>query len=66
MQIKSKEDTESFSKMKQVKSVNKPSVGGGDKALVNFKDASCSLIIGIPTKEWYYIPYPVLMFCQTS
>ena len=36
------------------------------KALVNVKDASCSLMMGSPTDEWGELPYPGLMFCQTS
>ena len=63
--MKLKEDAEVFSKMKQVKYVNKPSGGGVEKTLVNINDASFSFMVGIPTKEWYNIPFPWLMFCQT-
>ena len=34
--------------------------------MVNVKDASCSLMIGPPTKEWGELPSPGLMFFQTS
>ena len=51
-QTKLKEDVESFRKTKQEKSANKPHGGGDQKALVNFKDASCSLMMGDPTEEW--------------
>ena len=40
--------------------------GGGEKTLAKFEDESCSLIMGIPTKEWDDIPSPVLIFYQTS
>ena len=33
---------------------------------MNAEDASCSLITGIPTKEWDDITYPGLTFSQTS
>ena len=52
--------------MKQEKPGNKPPYGGEQKTLVNVKDASCSLVMGIPTKEWYDLPYPGLVFSQTS
>ena len=65
-QSRLKEDSEAFRKMKQEKSSNKPPGGGDQKALVNVKYVSCSLIIVPPTKEWGEIPSSVLMFCQTS
>ena len=34
--------------------------------MVSAKDASFSLMIGISTEEWEYIPYLGLMFFQTS
>ena len=53
--------------MKQLKSGNKHPAGGGEqKTLADVEDASCILIMGIPTKEWDYIPSPGLVFCQTS
>ena len=52
--------------MKQEKSSNKPPGGGDQKALVNVKDASCSLMMGSPTDEWGELPSPGLMLCQTS
>ena len=39
---------------------------GGQKALLNVKDSSCSIIMGSPTKEWGKLPFTGLMFCQTS
>ena len=45
-----KEDSEAFRKMKQDKSSNKLPGGGDQKELVNVKDASCSLMMGSPTK----------------
>ena len=53
-----KEDAEAFRKMKQDKSSNKPPGGGDQKALVNVKYASCSLLMGSPTKEWVELPSP--------
>ena len=52
--------------MRQEKSGNKPPDGEEQKTLVNVKDASFSIIMGIPTKEWDDLPYPGLVFCQTS
>ena len=52
--------------MKQYKSSNKPPGGGDQKSLVNVKDASCSFMMGPPTKEWGELPSPGIMFCQTS
>ena len=52
--------------MKQDKSSNKPPGGGDQKALVNVKDVSCSLMMGSPTDEWGELPSPGLMSCQTS
>ena len=52
--------------MKRKKLSNKTHGGGYQKALVNVKDASCSLIMGSPTNEWGELPSPGLMFCQTS
>ena len=37
-----------------------------DKTLLNVKDVSCSLMMGIPTKEWDNLPFPGTMFYQTS
>ena len=39
---------------------------GGLKKLVNVEDASCSLMMGIPTKEWYDLPSPVFVFFHIS
>ena len=39
---------------------------GEEKTLVNTEDASCNLIMGIPTEELDGLPYPGLVFCQTS
>ena len=62
-----KEGAEEFIKTKQVKYGNKtPDGGGKQKALVNIKGASYSLIMGTPTKEWYDLPSPGLIFWQTS
>ena len=53
--------------MKQVKYGNKHPDGGGEqKTLVNVEDALCSLVMGIPAKEWEDLPYPVLKLWQTS
>ena len=52
--------------MKQDKYSNNPPGGGDQKSLVNVKDASCSFMMGAFTKEWGKLPYPGLMFCQTS
>ena len=52
--------------MKQEKSSNKPHGGGDQKALVNVKDASCSLMMGSPIGEWGEQPSTGLLFCQTS
>ena len=49
-QARLKEDAEAFRKIKQEKSSNKPPCGGDQKALVNVKDASCSLMMGSPTE----------------
>ena len=65
-QARLKEDAEAFIKMKQEKSSNKPPGGGDQKALVNVKDASCSLMMGSPTDEWGELTSPGLMVCQTS
>ena len=48
-QARLKEGAEAFRKMKQEKSSNKPPGEGDQKALVNVKDASCSLVMGYPT-----------------
>ena len=45
---------------------NKPPCGGYHKALVNVKDASCSLMMVSPTEKWGKLPSHGLMFCQTS
>ena len=66
IQKKLREGAEAFKKMKQEKSGNKPPDGEEQKTLVNVKDASFSIIMGIPTKEWDDLPYPGLVFCQTS
>ena len=63
---KLKEDVESFRNMKQGKYDNNTPGGGDQKASVNVKYASCSLIIGYLTKEWGESPSPVIMLCQTS
>ena len=53
--------------MKQGKSGNKLSDGGGEqKILVNVEDTLCSLMIRIPTKEWDDIRSTVLVFFHTS
>ena len=65
-QKNTKEDTETFKNLKQENSPNKLPGGGYQKALVNVKDASCSLMMVHPTEEWGEPPYPGLMFCQTS
>ena len=52
--------------MNQEKSSNNPFGGGEQKALVNVKDASCSLMMGSPTEEWGELLSPGLMFCQNS
>ena len=51
--------------MNQDKSSNKTPGGGYKRALVNVKDAPCSLMMGYPTKEWGKLPSPGLIFCQT-
>ena len=61
-----KEGADAFRKMKQEKSSNKTPGGGDQKALVNVKDASCSLMMGSPTTDWGELPSTGLMFCQTS
>ena len=65
-QARLKEDAEASRKTKQKKSSNKPPSRGDQKALVNVKDASCSLMMGPPTDEWGELPDPGLMLCQTS
>ena len=61
-----KEYEEELRNMKQEK-YSKNTPGGGDqKSLVNVKDASCSLMMGAPTKEWGKLPSTGLMLCQTS
>ena len=52
--------------MKQEKSANKPPYGGYQKAWINVKCASCSLMMGAPTEEWDDPPSPGLIFFQTS
>ena len=53
--------------MKQGKYGNKPPYGRGEqKKLVNVEDASCILMMGIPTKEWDDLPYTGLVLCHTS
>ena len=52
--------------MNQEKSSNMPPGEGGQKALLNVKDSSCSIIMGSPTKEWGKLPSTGLMLCQTS
>ena len=32
----------------------------------NVKYASLSIMIGIPTEEWYDLPFPGIMYCQNS
>ena len=34
--------------------------------MANVEDASCSIMMSTPTKEWDYILYPELMLCQIS
>ena len=65
-QSKLKEDAEAIWKMKQEKYSNNPPGGGDQKALVNVKDASFSIMMGSPTEEWGKLQYPGLMLCQTS
>ena len=45
-----------------VKYSNNPPGGGEQKALVNFKDFSFSLVMLFPTEEWGDPPYPGIMF----
>ena len=52
--------------MKQEKYSNNPLGGGDQKALVNAKYASFSLMMGPPTEEWSKPPSTGIMFCQTS
>ena len=52
---------ENFRQIKREKSSNKPPGGGDHKALVNVKDAPCSLMMGYPTKEWGKLPSPGLI-----
>ena len=61
-----KEDAEAFRKMKQEKYGKNPPDGGEQKILVNVKDASYSLMMVIPTKEWYDLLSLVLIFFKTS
>ena len=63
-QARLKEDTEAFRQMKKKKFSNKPPGGGYQKAMVNVKDASCSLMMVSPTEEWGELPSPGLVFCQ--
>ena len=56
-EAKLKEYVQSFRNMNQEKSFNKPPGGGYQKALVNVKDASRSLMMGPPTEEWGKLPY---------
>ena len=65
-QSRLKENAEAFRKAKQEKSSNKTPGGGDQKALVNVKDALCSLMMGSPTTDWGELPSTGLMFCQTS
>ena len=65
-QARLKEDTEAFSKINQEKYSNNPPGGGDQKALVNIKEALCSLMMGPPTEEWGKLPSPGLMLCQPS
>ena len=65
-QSRLKEDVEAFRKMKQEKFSNKPPGEGDQKALVNVKDALCSLMMVSPTEEWGEVPSRGPMFCQTS
>ena len=67
MQKNIKENAESFRKIKDGKFGNKPPNGEGEKkSLVNVENASCSLMIGIPTKVWYDLQYTGIIFLQTS
>ena len=65
-QARIKEYADASIKMKQDKASNKPPGGGDQKALVNVKDALCSLIMVSPTEEWVEQTSPGLMFFQTS
>ena len=61
-----KEYVEALGKMKRGKYSNKPpDVVGEQNILVNFEDASCSIMLGTPNKEWNNLRYTWLMFCQT-
>ena len=60
-QTKLKEDAKAFIKIRQKKYTNKPPSGGKQKALMNEKDATCSLMIGSPTKKWGKPPPHSLM-----
>ena len=65
-QTRLEKDAEELRKLNQEKSSNNPPAGGYQKALVNVKDALCSLIMGSPTKELIELPSPGLMFCEIS
>ena len=58
-----KKDIEAFRKMNQENLGTTPLMEE-KKTLVNVKDASCSLMMVIPTEEWYCLPSHGLMFCQ--
>ena len=64
-QTKLKKYEEALRKMNQGKFGNNPPYGLGEqKTLVNVEDASCSLMMVIPTEEYDDLPYPGLMFFQ--
>ena len=48
--------------MKKEKISNNPPGEGDQKALVNVKDASYSIMMGSPTDEWGKLPSPGIMF----
>ena len=52
--------------MKQEKYGENPPDRGEQKTLVNLKDSSCSLMVGIPAKEWDDLPSTGLIGFQTS
>ena len=52
--------------MEQGNSANKPPDVGDQKALINVKDASCSIMMVSPTEDWYDPPFPGIMFWKTS
>ena len=63
---KIKKDAEAFRNMKHEKYGNTTHDRGDQKALVNVKDTSCTLMMGAPTENWYELLSPGLMFCLIS